>query len=173
MGYRAPLQSAQRLLPAVLAAALLAAPAGVHAQSYTESVTLQATVVKTCTVFAVPLMFGNVPRMNPSVDAQTNIIVTCTPDTPFVVAIDDGQNFGGGSRRMQRLGNGGGGQKWLDYELYRNAARTARWGSTAGQSVSGTAPSNGNPVVLPVYGRASGNVIAGPYMDVVTVSLSF
>ena len=164
--------TAKTLLPAVLAAALWALPGAARAQTAAGTLTLQANVQRSCTLFAIPLMFGMFPPGNVTVNAQSNINVTCTPGTPFSVAIDNGLNFGGGSRRMRRLGGGGGGQ-WLRYEIYRNAARTQRWGTSAAQIVSGVAPANGGSVALIAYGRASGNPSAGPYDDFVTVTLTF
>ena len=151
---------------AILAAALVAAPAPARADN---SMTLRATVVRGCNVNALPMMFGTIAWFLPDATTQTSILVDCTPNTAFTVAIDNGENFNG-QRRMARIGAGVG--THLNYEIYRNAARTQRWGTTPAQVAGGGAPANGR-VTLTAYGRATGFIGAGPFQDTVTVTISF
>jgi spore coat protein U-like protein len=67
--------------------------------------------------------------------------------------------------------NGSGGS--LNYQLFRNSARSQVWGSGAeAQQVVLLVPGSGN---VPVYGRIPGsqNVAAGAYSDTVNVTLTF
>ncbi len=151
----------------IAAATLLAAvPSVVHGKT-----TLQVggTVVRGCSLGLQPLMFGPVAFLFPDATAQSLVAVECTPGTTFTLAMDDGQNFNG-QRRMIRTGPGFG--AYLNYEIYSDAARTRRWGWTAAQTVTRTASGNGK-ISLQAYGRATGFVAAGPFQDLVTVTITF
>lgn len=132
--------------------------------------TLRAVVTRGCNVNALPMMFGTIAWFMPDAATQTSVLVDCTPNTAFTVAIDDGQNFNAGQRRMARTGPGVG--SFLNYEIYRNAARTQRWGTALTQVATGVAPANGR-VTLTAYGRATGFIVSGPFQDTVTVTISF
>lgn len=147
-----------------------AAGAPLRAQTYASTMQIDAKVIPTCDVFALPLSFGTIPILLPNTDAQTRITVTCTPNTAFTVGIDNGLNFST-RRRMIRIGPGLG--TFLNYEIYRNAARTQRWGNVGGELASSTAPANGAAVVFTAYGRAYGFVVAGPFQDTVTIAVTF
>lgn len=167
MGTCAKFTGRKAVLVIAAAAAMAGLPSGASAQ---ETMTINANVIRNCQLLAMPLMFGTVSILFPVANAQTSILVDCTPNTAFTVAIDDGLNFTGTQRRMARIGPGLG--TYLNYEIYRNAARTQRWGSTAGQLVTGVAPANGK-VTLTAYGRTQGFLAAGPFEDTVTVTITF
>ncbi|HEY0147480.1 MAG TPA: spore coat U domain-containing protein [Allosphingosinicella sp.] len=130
------------------AAALSAAPA--QAQS--------------CTVSADPVLFDPYDSLSPlpangagavelQCDAPADVTVELYRPSPGPRAMSNGVNV-------------------LEYELFRDPARTSVWGdggAAPGVSASGTA------IDLPVYGRipARQNVPAGVYSDVVTILISF
>lgn len=151
---------------ATLAAVLAVMPVGASARN---TMRIDTTIVRGCQLAALPMMFGTIAVFLPNVTTQTSLFVECTPNTAFTVAIDDGLHFNG-QRRMARIGAGFG--NFLNYEIYRNAARTQRWGTSAAQVVTGTAPASGK-VTLTAYGRANGVVAAGPFEDTVTVTITF
>lgn len=131
-----------------------------------------ATVPNNCIIStATNLDFGSLPGLITADRDQTSAITfTCTGRTAWNVGLDDGQNSSGGIRRM-RLGATG---SYVNYELYRNAARTQRWGATIGtDTVPGTG--TGSAQTLTVYGRvpAAQAVPAGSYLDVVTVTVTY
>src|SRR5690606_3013551 len=117
------------------------------------------------------LSFGTVPGFITSSHDQTSAITfTCTRRTAWHVALDDGQHATGGSRRM-RMGSTG---NYVSYELYRDPARSQRWGTSIGNdTVSGTG--TGSAQSLTVYGRvpAPQTLPAGNYHDVVTVTVTY
>lgn len=154
-------------MAAIAAAALSGLPTGASAQ---DTMTINANVTRNCQIFALPMMFGTIAFFLPNATTQTSIQVDCTPNTAFTVAIDDGLYVNAGQRRMTRVGPGVG--TYLNYEIYRNAARTQRWGSAAGQLVTGVTPANGR-VTLTAYGRTTGFLVAGPFQDTVTVTITF
>lgn len=153
---------------AIIAAATLSAamPSVAHGKSTLQ---VDGTVVRGCSLGLQPLMFGPVAFLFPNATAQSFVAVECTPGTTFTLAMDDGQNFNG-QRRMRRTGPGFG--TYLNYEIYSDAARTRRWGRIASQTVTRTATGNGK-VNLQAYGHATGFVAAGPFEDVVTVTITF
>lgn len=168
MGNLRTLLTEKRPFLPIMAAALVAAPSAVLAQNTME---INAEVQRTCHLAALPMMFGTVSILFPTANAQAPIFVDCTPNTAFSVAIDNGQNANGAQRRMARIGAGIG--TYMNYEIYRDAGRTERWGTTAAQVVNRVAPADGR-VTLYAYGRTSGTVLAaGPFEDTVTITLTF
>ena len=149
----------------VLALATALTPAAVVAKT---TMVIDADVQRTCNVAALPMMFGTIAVIFANATAQASIFVDCTPSTSFTIAIDNGQNFNG-QRRMARIGPGFG--NFLNYEIYRDAARAQRWGTTPAQVVTRVAPANGKMTLL-AYGRATGSVAAGPFEDTVTVTIT-
>jgi spore coat protein U-like protein len=141
-----------------------------HAWSATSTTTfaVSATVISVCSVSATPLVFGNYnPVSATPLDATSTVVATCTLALPYTVGLDDGANASGGQRRMALL------TSYLSYELYSDASRAQRWGSSGGELVSGTG--NGAAQSLTVYGRvpAAQAVAAGAYLDTVTVTITF
>lgn len=151
---------------AIMMAALACASGPASAKTTLQ---VSGSVTRGCSLGLQPLMFGQVAFLFPTATAQSFVLVECTPGTTFTLAMDDGQNFNG-QRRMIRTGPGFG--TYLNYEIYSDAARTRRWGRTAAQTVTRTATGNGK-VNLQAYGRANGLVAAGPFRDVVTVTITF
>src|SRR5690606_26462753 len=130
-----------------------------------------AIVPAHCALSASDLDFGSVPGLIDQHRDQTSVIsLTCTGGTAWNVALDDGQNASGNVRRMRRTDGGG----HVAYDVYIDAARTRRWGSTAGvdtQQGTGT----GHQQTATVYGRVpSGqSVPAGSYSDTITVTVTY
>lgn len=144
--------------------ALSAVPTGASAKN---SMTINAKVTQNCNIFATPMIFGTVSLLFPSSQTQATMTIDCTPGTNYTVTIDNGQNYNG-QRRMARAAGG----LFLNYEIYRNPARTQRWGPTVATGVSGTAPPSGK-VTLVAYGQTSGFLASGAYEDTVTVTIAF
>jgi spore coat protein U-like protein len=69
----------------------------------------------------------------------------------------------------------GGSTYYLTYELYRNAARSLRWGDTLNvDTVGGTG--SGSAQQLTIYGRVppvTGQPPAGTYNDLVQVTITY
>ena len=134
--------------------------------------TASATVPDSCTIASATVLdFGTVAGpIGGDIDQTSTITMTCTGRTPWDVALDDGQNASGPVRRM-RLGATA---DHVEYGLYRDAARTQRWGMTPGtDTVQGTG--TGTAQALPVHGRvpAPQSVPAGDYSDVITVTVTY
>jgi spore coat protein U domain-containing protein, fimbrial subunit CupE1/2/3/6 len=159
---------------------LVLAAAGAAAASATGSLSLQTQVTDNCQILAATLAFGTydpvVANATQPLLAQQAIAVYCTRGTaPASIDMDNGQNANGTQRRMKN------GTNHLRYNLYRNSARSHRWGTGAG---SGVVPdpsagshipltSGGNAIV--VYGSIpqNQNIVAGAYADVITMTVNF
>lgn len=157
-------------LSLLLAAALFAsAPVPAWAQ---RTITINANVARNCQLLAQPMMFGTVSILNPLSDATAALFVDCTPGTTFTVTMDNGLHYQAGDRRMENP-LAAGARRYLNYEIYRNAGRTQRWGGTAVTGITQTAPANGK-VTLTAYGRVDDRrSAAGAYQDTVTVTITF
>ena len=134
--------------------------------------TATASVPNHCLFSTVTnLAFSNVAGPISANQDQTSAIgLTCTLRTPWQLGLNNGQNASGSIRRM-RLGTTG---NYVNYELYRNAGRTLRWGDTLDtDTLSGTG--SGLTQTIDVFGRVPPpqSVPAGDYKDVITVTMTF
>ena len=154
----------------------LAAAGAAYAQSpATGSLTVSATVPNNCTVNSPTLSFGTSvnPLSGSNTDATATISVTCTIGTAFHVGLGDGANFSSPNRRM-RIGAT---SDYLNYEIYRDAPRTERFGDSddTADRVAGTGlGSSANSITA--YGRIpSGQTTAavGAYSDTVGISVTY
>lgn len=157
---------------AILAAACLLAAGSAQAGTATTTMPVAAVVTNGCAVAASPMIFV-IPTASSVIntDATATIAMACTPGVAFDVALDNGRNANGSSRRMLNAQGG----KYLAYDVYRNAARTAAWGAAAGRTVTGIATGNGR-LTLVAYGRVRSNpslLVTGNYADSVTVTVNF
>ena len=171
MGILRSVSSGTRLILATAVAAFAAAPIAASAKTLTNTMDARLRVDTSCRLTTEPLHFGNVNIFSGIVDTTANLRLQCGPAVAYSVAIDNGQNANGAQRRMS---NGAGGFfAFVNYQIYRNAARTQVWGSTAGNLVTGTTPANGQ-VTLTAYGRVPNSIVLPrDYVDVVTVTVNF
>lgn len=129
-----------------------------------------ASVAARCTFgTATDLLFGNVPGLLTVATDQTSLLrVTCTNRAPFQLGLDNGANASGAQRRMGSAG------QYVNYELYRDSARTQRWGNTLNSDTyAGTG--SGSEQTVTVYGRVppQAAAMAGTYSDLITVTVTY
>src|SRR5690606_9450131 len=88
----------------------------------------RATVPAVCTVTTASTMAFPTPAdlLATNIDQTSAIGLTCTNGASWQIGLGNGANASGTQRRM-RLGATG---DYVRYELYRDAARTQRWGTT-------------------------------------------
>lgn len=123
-----------------------------------------------CTITTTPIGFGSYRSLSVfPLDATADVNINCDASLPYVIKLDAGGNSGGTLNPRKMLLVGGG--NVLNYNLYRNAARTEIWGDGTNGSFIGT----GAGTQLPVYGRLFGaqNVGAGTYTDNITVTIEW
>jgi len=110
----------------------------------------------------------NQTLLTQNVDSTGRIGVSCTAGVPYTIAINDGLHAQGTQRRM-RYGN-----SLINYDLFREASHTQRWGSDAAER---QARIGNNPNVnYTVYARVPGGQPAippGDYKDTVLVTVDY
>jgi spore coat protein U-like protein len=157
-----------------LAAGLLAAalvPGSSLAATSSSSFQVAATVSSYANVSTTTLAFG---QYLPSADTLTtsNISVTASNSTSYTISINAGTSPGAttDTRKMTSLGSS---TSTLGYQVYRDAARSNVWGSSASDMLSATG--TGFQTTHTVYGKipAGQFVAAGAYTDTLTVVVTY
>lgn len=158
-------------------ALLLATPA--FAQTATGTLTVQSSVTNNCRITAATLNFG---AYDPVVaHAATDLLgsqalsLFCTKGVNATsIDMDLGANALVTQRRMAS------GAERLNYNLFRDAARTLNWGTGVNGVDPDVSTSKNTPLVaggaaIVVYGTVPQNqdVAAGAYADSVTITINF
>lgn len=156
----------------VLTAIVISAPA--FAASATANLNVSASVAAVCTITTSPVAFGAYDPVlaNAATDltATGSVNVACTKGTPATIDLGNGGNFSGGSRRMAS------GTDFLNYALYKDAARTQVWGSgLAGGTTMAYVAATKASTPITVYGTVPQNqdVTVGAYNDVVLATINY
>ncbi|MCC4586890.1 spore coat protein U domain-containing protein [Xanthomonas melonis] len=149
-----------------------AAGSGTKTASNAFPFTASANVPARCNTYVTTdLDFGSIAgSIESAIDRSSTISLACTNRTAWNIGLDLGSNASGGGRRMRHASSA----NYIVYELYRDAGRSNRWGSTIGvDTLAGTG--NGVAQTVTVYGRAPAPQlpIAGNYNDTVTVSITY
>ena len=148
---------------------------GVPSNASTTTFNTTASVAAQCNVSAANLSFGAVNPISTQRDATTPLTVHCTKNSPYTVGLDAGTTTGA-TIAQRKMANGA---EIMDYNLYKDAARTTIWGNSAVAPswVSGTGAGLSVAQTLTVYGRvASGqtNLAVGNYQEnTVTVTVTY
>lgn len=134
----------------------------------TSPFTVRANVASNCLVTAQNINFGSHGVLDADIDGVGELAVTCSPRTNYSVALSNGLNGTGPENRRMVLG-----AQSVTYGLYRDAARSQPWGTSAGQMFSGTG--TGAVQNVPVYGRVSPQPSPAPgiYTDTVIVTVTY
>jgi spore coat protein U-like protein len=158
------------ILLTCLGAALTAGSA--RAGEASNSLPVSATVSASCTLTTSPMMFGNAAILSGTLDSTSSLSLRCPPSTSFGISIDNGKNY----NRQRRMASDPGAFpffRYVNYEVYKDAARTQVWGSSAGRTMVGTIP-RGGTVTMTMYGRVPAAIILPTaYRDTLTVTVDF
>lgn len=132
--------------------------------------TVSANVASHCRIdAATDLDFGaQASNFAANLDQTSALGVTCTNGTAWQIGLDNGQHALGTTRRMIS------GSDAVTYELYRDIARSLRWGNTLNSdTLAGTG--SGLSQNIPVYGRVPPQpaLPAGTYLDKITVTVTY
>jgi spore coat protein U-like protein len=150
-----------------LAAPLIATPMAAFGGTDTDTLAVSATVQSACALNGGTMSFGQYlsgQTTHLDVTGQINY-ANCNGNLSF--ELDGGQSGDINNRRMVS------GANQLQYQLYRNVARNAIWGTGSNaQGLQLLQPLSGR---IDVYGRIpSGQAVpAGSYSDTVNVTLTF
>ncbi len=134
------------------------------------------TAAGSCTVDTSPVTFGvyDVFASGP-LDAKGRISVTCDNKHKVRVRVSIGPSQNSGSfdpRRMKKTGSG----DMLDYNLYKNSARTKVWGDGSGNTFTVRhRVGRRKPWVRKVYGRIPPrqDVSTGQYGETLVVTITW
>jgi spore coat protein U-like protein len=165
----------RKILTATLAASALAVAGTAGALTATTTFGVSATVLKTCSVAANPLGFGNYTPGAGALAANTTVNVKCTKGTTFTVALNGGTTTGG--TITQRLMTNG--TDTLQYNLYTTAAFATLFGDgTTGSTMPGAGTGLATAVALTVFGSLPDNatnqgVSTGVYTDTINVTVTY
>lgn len=113
------------------------------------TVKLRMVVERDCTISAPSVNFGTRPLPDTFDTISQTATVRCSIGDAYSVALDDGKNASGTTRRMTN------GTSFLEYDIFKGTSGTDRWGSTATERRSSTsadvAPNVHNGVATQSY----------------------
>ncbi len=146
-----------------------------HAGTAGSLFQVTATITSGCSVSASTVGFGSINPITATgaLPAQGGLLVKCTGNTGYSIALDPGQNSGAtpsvNSRKMKNSAT----SETLAYQLYQDSGRTTAWGNTMGTSLGGMG--TGATQSIPVYAQIpdATQSTPGSYSDLITVSVSY
>ena len=106
---------------------------------------------------------------NDTLDTTSTITIKCSPNTDFVIDLDDGLHMKANKRRMHDPAVG-----YVDYEVYRDSPRSKVWKKGRFDGVVGNSGAGGS-LDFVLYGRVANatKIKSGGYKDTLTVTLNF
>jgi spore coat protein U-like protein len=153
---------------ALLVGGALGAPAA-RAETRSSSLEVTVSVTSACSLDGATLGFGTYAAGQAGhQDIATTIAYSGCFEELLTVELDDGRSPVGDSRGMKA-----GGDATLQYQLYRDAARTEVLGS--GDEAMAFSPGEGGAGEITVHGRIFGGQVVpvGSYSDTVGITLTF
>ncbi len=162
----------KRALLSLAVLSLISVPT--FATTATASLNISASVAAVCTISTAPVAFGAydpvVANAATDLNGSGTVTVACTKGAAATIDLGIGGNLSGGSRRMSS------GSDFLNYSLYKDAARTQVWGTglAGGTTYAYTAASKAATGIT-VYGTVPQNqdVTVGAYSDVVLATINY
>ena len=141
------------------------------AASKNANLDISASVAANCTITTGPVAFGAYDPVgaNAAADllAAGSVTVACTKGSVTTI---DGGNLSAGSRRMAS------GTDFLNYALYKDAARTQVWGTgLAGGTTAAYNAASRALTAITVYGTVpqAQDVTVGAYSDTVLATINY
>ncbi len=151
--------------------ALAVLPDTALAATATGTLGVSITIASSCTVVsATAINFGSVAAIGANIDQTSTLTVNCSSTTPYTIALSAGGGTGA-TVAVRKMMNGA---NFVNYTLYRDAARTQLWGVTTGtDTVAGTG--TGANQVLTIYGRVPAQAVPPPgvYNDTVNITITY
>jgi spore coat protein U-like protein len=135
-----------------------------------DNLHVTATVVKSCTIVAHEVAFGEYNPLGGVLNGTGSVVVTCSKGSGTSVALDYGQTPDPLDSTQPRMKNG---TSYLKYKLFSDSDHSKAWNGT---SVDITpAGDTLTPQTLTVYGQVAGsqNVTPGDYLDIVVATVNF
>ena len=162
----------KRAILSLAVLSLITVPA--FAASQTANLNVTASVSAVCSISTVTVAFGAydpvVANAATDLNGTGTLVVACTKGAAATIDLGVGGNLSGGSRRMSS------GTDFLNYALYRDAARTQVWGTgmTGGSTLTYNSASKTSTNIT-VYGKVpqAQDVTVGAYSDVVVATINY
>lgn len=131
---------------------------------------LTAADVGCCVVSATPVSFGTYDTYN-TLDGTGDISVTCDTGVLYAIRMDSGSNSGGSFDRKLHSASG----DTMNYNFYRDLARTEIWGDGTNGSFVRTGIGTAATEHFLIYGRIPGaqKVSAGSFNDAITIIIEW
>ncbi|SIQ71509.1 MULTISPECIES: Csu type fimbrial protein [Acidiphilium] len=146
----------------------------VRASTATTNFAVTATVLKTCTISALPLSFT---AYTGAVDnSTTTISVTCTNGTNYNIGLSAGLANGAtvSTRAMVCNTSSTCGSSTLAYALYQPGGTTTNWGQTIGtDTVAGTGTGTAQSLIVNGQIAAGLTPEAGSFADTITATITY
>jgi spore coat protein U-like protein len=125
-----------------------------------------------CTISTTSVSFGSYDVFNSTpTDTTGTVSITCTGNADVTITLSKGGSSTFNPRTLS------GASDTLNYNLYKDAARTTIWGDGTGSTATYTQSGvpNNTAQNLTIYARipAAQDVRAGTYTDSVTVTIDF
>ena len=162
----------KRIILSLAVLTLISIPA--FAGSATANLNVSASVSAVCTISTAPVAFGAydpvVANAATDLNGTGTLTVACTKGASATIDLGNGNNLSGGSRRMSS------GTDFLNYSLYKDAARTQVWGTGLAGGTTYTYNSASKvATAVTVYGKVPQNqdVTVGAYSDVVLATINY
>ena len=162
----------KRALFSLAVLSLITIPA--FAASQTANLNVTASVSAVCTISTVTVAFGAydpvVTNAATDLNGTGTLVVACTKGAAATIDLGVGGNLSGGSRRMSS------GIDFLNYALYKDAARTQVWGTGLAGGTTATYNSASKASTnITVYGKVpqAQDVTDGSYSDVVVATINY
>jgi len=159
-------------LAALIASALLV-PASALAVDVTSNLNVKLSIVEDClfTLTESTLDFGGKIDLTTSAEADAGIQINC--GAPFKLGFGNGANAQGTQRRMQ----GGSNAEYVNYQIYKEEARTTVLGMdwATPNVITGTGSPATPQQTVTIYGRvpAQTTPALGDYTDTVIMTLQY
>lgn len=142
------------------------------------TVKLRMVVQRDCTISAPTVNFGTRPLPDTFDTISQTVTVRCSVGDTYAVALNDGTNASGTTRRMAN------GSSYLEYDIFKGTSGTDRWGSSLGERRSSdsadVAPNVHDGVATQSYHYRARvrpvqptSPIAGAYKDTLRLSVIF
>ena len=160
-----------RLITIGFASFSAAAPA--HADTFTEPMDIDATVIAGCNVSATTMNFGSLFGLTGRPTTTATISLLCTPNTDYEISIDAGLHPRGTRRRRMYNPTT---NRYMRYNIYRNANFTGQWDTRNNRTVSGNSGATGianHTAYGQIRNLAPAAAGAGVFADTVTVTVEF
>lgn len=163
----------QRSLLLVVGIGLLATPRQASAATATANLSVTTSVIQACVVTGGTLAFGSYdPTAGANVDQSGTFQVACTKgSTAVTIGLGLGANAAASQRRMTN------GTDFLNYEIYKEGARTNIWGNAGATLVAYSPVTTSAATTFTAFGRVpSGQTNVGvgaTYTDTVVITITF